>query len=71
MRREVAYEWRLIPSRSRWIDLERRLIQLKIEREAVKKDSDAAAKKRQKETTTRYSGTGEREYADLRANMDG
>jgi ATP-dependent Clp protease ATP-binding subunit ClpB len=44
--------------------LERRLIQLKIEREAVKKDSDAAAKKRQTKLEDDIAEL-EREYADL------
>jgi ATP-dependent Clp protease ATP-binding subunit ClpB len=44
--------------------LERRLIQLKIEREAVKKDKDAAAVKRQKKLETDIAEL-EREYADL------
>jgi len=44
--------------------LERRLIQLKIEREAVKKDTDAAAKK-QVELLERDIEKVEREYADL------
>ena len=44
--------------------LERRLIQLKIEREAMKKETDAAAKKRQKKLEEDISGL-EKEYADL------
>ena len=44
--------------------LERRLIQLKIEREAVKKDSDAAAKKRQKKLEDDIAEL-EKEFADL------
>jgi ATP-dependent Clp protease ATP-binding subunit ClpB len=44
--------------------LERRLIQLKIEREAVKKDKDAAAKKRQKKLEDDIAEL-EREFADL------
>jgi ATP-dependent Clp protease ATP-binding subunit ClpB len=44
--------------------LERRLIQLKIEREAVKKDEDVAAKK-QLEKLDELIGTVEREFADL------
>jgi ATP-dependent Clp protease ATP-binding subunit ClpB len=44
--------------------LERRLIQLKIEREAVKKDKDAAAKKRQKKLEDDIADL-EREFADL------
>ncbi len=44
--------------------LERRLIQLKIEREAVKKDTDAAAKK-QLEKLDNDIHTVEREFADL------
>ena len=44
--------------------LERRLIQLKIEREALKKDSDAAAKKRQQKLESDIAEL-EREYADL------
>jgi ATP-dependent Clp protease ATP-binding subunit ClpB len=44
--------------------LERRLIQLKIEREAVKKDTDAAAKK-QVELLDEEIGKVEREYSDL------
>ena len=44
--------------------LERRLIQLKIERQALKKDNDAAAKKRQQKLETDIAEL-EREYADL------
>ena len=44
--------------------LERRLIQLKIEREAVKKDSDAGARK-QLEVLTEQIDKVEREYSDL------
>jgi ATP-dependent Clp protease ATP-binding subunit ClpB len=44
--------------------LERRLIQLKIEREALKKETDAASKKRLKELSDVILGV-EREYADL------
>ena len=44
--------------------LERRLIQLKIEREALKKETDAASKKRLDELKE-VIGTIEREYADL------
>ena len=44
--------------------LERRLIQLKIEREALKKETDAASKKRLEELSGVISGV-EREYADL------
>ncbi|MGM0571652.1 ATP-dependent chaperone ClpB [Marinobacter sp.] len=44
--------------------LERRLIQLKIEREALKKESDAASKKRLQELSDVITGV-EREYADL------
>ena len=40
------------------------MIQLKIEREAVKKDKDAAAVKRQKKLETEIAEL-EREYADL------
>lgn len=44
--------------------LERRLIQLKIEREALKKESDAASRKRLQELSDVITGV-EREYADL------
>ncbi|AOY88780.1 ATP-dependent chaperone ClpB [Marinobacter salinus] len=44
--------------------LERRLIQLKIEREALKKETDAASKKRLEELSEVIAGV-EREYADL------
>ncbi len=44
--------------------LERRLIQLKIEREALKKETDAASRKRLEELKG-VIGTIEREYADL------
>ncbi len=44
--------------------LERRLIQLKIEREALKKETDAASRKRLEELSKVISGV-EREYADL------
>ena len=44
--------------------LDRRLIQLKIEREALKKESDEASKKRLKALVTEISKL-EREYADL------
>ncbi|MGF2736533.1 ATP-dependent chaperone ClpB [Marinobacter sp. DUT-1] len=44
--------------------LERRLIQLKIEREALKKEKDQASKKRLAELSDVISGV-EREYADL------
>ncbi|WP_303291727.1 ATP-dependent chaperone ClpB [Marinobacter sp. SS5-14b] len=44
--------------------LERRLIQLKIEREALKKETDAASKKRLEELSA-VIGCVEREYADL------
>ncbi|BES69994.1 ATP-dependent chaperone ClpB [Marinobacter nanhaiticus D15-8W] len=44
--------------------LERRLIQLKIEREALKKETDAASKKRLEELKD-VIGSVEREYADL------
>ncbi|WP_372987992.1 ATP-dependent chaperone ClpB [Marinobacter sp.] len=44
--------------------LERRLIQLKIEREALKKEKDEASKKRLSELSEVISGV-EREYADL------
>ena len=44
--------------------LERRLIQLKIEREALKKETDAASKKRLEELSA-VIGNVEREYADL------
>lgn len=44
--------------------LERRLIQLKIEREALKKETDAASKKRLEELSDVIQGV-EREYADL------
>jgi ATP-dependent Clp protease ATP-binding subunit ClpB len=44
--------------------LERRLIQLKIEREALKKETDAASKKRLQELSDVIAGV-EREYADL------
>ncbi|MBJ6138644.1 ATP-dependent chaperone ClpB [Marinobacter litoralis] len=44
--------------------LERRLIQLKIEREALKKETDAASKKRLDELSS-VIGDVEREYADL------
>ena len=43
--------------------LERRLIQLKIEREALKKETDAASKKRLSELSDVITGV-EREYAD-------
>ncbi|MEZ8133763.1 MAG: ATP-dependent Clp protease ATP-binding subunit ClpB [Polaribacter sp.] len=44
--------------------LERRLIQLKIEREAMKKETDSAAKKRQKKLQEDI-GSLEKDYADL------
>lgn len=44
--------------------LERRLIQLKIEREALKKETDSASKKRLEELSGVITGV-EREYADL------
>jgi ATP-dependent Clp protease ATP-binding subunit ClpB len=44
--------------------LERRLIQLKIEREALKKESDSASKKRL-ESLDKEIGEQEREYSDL------
>jgi len=44
--------------------LERRLIQLKIEREALKKETDAASRKRLEELSSVISNV-EREYADL------
>ena len=44
--------------------LERRIIQLKIEREALKKESDDASKKRLKDLESQLGGL-EREYADL------
>ncbi len=44
--------------------LERRLIQLKIEREALKKETDAASKKRLEELSAVITAV-EREYADL------
>ncbi|WP_018405156.1 ATP-dependent chaperone ClpB [Marinobacter gelidimuriae] len=44
--------------------LERRLIQLKIEREALKKETDPASKKRLEELSSVIDGL-EREYADL------
>jgi ATP-dependent Clp protease ATP-binding subunit ClpB len=44
--------------------LERRLIQLKIEREALKKETDPASKKRLEELSNVIDGV-EREYADL------
>ena len=44
--------------------LERRLIQLKIEREAMKKETDSAAKKRQKKLQEGI-GSLEKDYADL------
>ncbi|MDF1760014.1 MAG: ATP-dependent chaperone ClpB [Coxiellaceae bacterium] len=44
--------------------LERRLIQLKIEREALKKESDEASKKRLGDLETQIDGL-EKEYADL------
>ena len=44
--------------------LERRLIQLKIEREALKKETDPASKKRLEELSSVIDGV-EREYADL------
>lgn len=44
--------------------LERRLIQLKIEREALKKETDASSKKRLEELSS-VIGNVEREYADL------
>lgn len=44
--------------------LERRLIQLKIEREALKKESDEASRKRLQELSDVITGV-EREYADL------
>jgi len=44
--------------------LDRRIIQLKIEREALKKESDEASKKRLKELEQQL-GTLERQYADL------
>ncbi len=44
--------------------LDRRLIQLKIEREALKKESDEASKKRLKDLEKNISGL-EKEYADL------
>jgi ATP-dependent Clp protease ATP-binding subunit ClpB len=44
--------------------LERRLIQLKIEREALKKESDAASKKR-RQSLEEEIGKLEREYSDL------
>ncbi len=54
-----------IDSRPEEMDmLDRRLIQLKIEREALKKDSDAAAKKR-KQKLNEEIGSLEREYANL------
>ena len=45
--------------------LERRLIQLKIEREALKKESDEASKRRLETLQSDPSGELEREYADL------
>ena len=54
-----------IDSRPEEMDmLDRRLIQLKIEREALKKDSDAAAKKRKEKLNGEIQGL-ERDYADL------
>ena len=50
--------------------LERRLIQLKIEQEAMKKDNDTAAKKRKKKIQQDIASL-ERDYADLGANLDG
>jgi ATP-dependent Clp protease ATP-binding subunit ClpB len=44
--------------------LERRIIQLKIEREALKKESDDASKKRFKDIETQLSGL-EKEFSDL------
>jgi ATP-dependent Clp protease ATP-binding subunit ClpB len=44
--------------------LERRIIQLKIEREALKKESDDASKKRLKDIETQLSGL-EKEFSDL------
>ena len=50
--------------------LERRLIQLKIEQEAMKKDNDTAAKKRKKKIQQDIASL-EKDYADLGANLDG
>ncbi len=44
--------------------LERRVIQLKIEREALKKETDEASRKRLREMEETLSGL-EREYADM------
>ena len=50
--------------------LDRRLIQLKIEREALKKDKDSAAKKR-REKLNGEIGSLEREYANLNEIWEG
>ena len=47
-----------------WINLERRLIQLKIEREALKKETDEASKKRL-ENLEKEIKKLEKEYSDL------
>ena len=54
----------MILNQKKWIDLERRLIQLKIEREALKKETDEASKKRLEDLEEEIKEL-EKEYADL------
>ena len=41
-----AFAWKLIQNQKKWINWNVALIQLKIEREALKKENDEASKKR-------------------------
>src|SRR5215217_9268756 len=64
MRRQHGYEWKFDSKPESMDKLDRRLIQLKIEREAMKKEKDEASQKRLsliEEEITKL----EREYADL------
>ena len=56
--------WRSTPCPRRWTGMDRRLIQLKIEREALKKESDEASKKRLADLEPEIARLS-REFSDL------
>ena len=64
MRRQPASRWKVTPKPEELDKLDRRLIQLKIEREAVKKEKDEASLKRLEALEEEIKKLG-REYSDL------
>ncbi len=59
-----ACAWRSTPSRRSWIAWERRVIQLKIQREMLKKEKDEASRQRLADLENDIDGL-EREFSDL------